>query len=59
MQATKIVARVQYVECPACGDYVEGFLGDPRGAGEDDDKIKCDKCGQEFGIPNDALVELS
>lgn len=59
MQATKIVARVQYVECPACGELLEGFLGDPRGAGEDDGEIECEDCGQKFSVPHDAEVVLS
>jgi len=59
MQATKIVARVQYVECPACGEHNEGFIGDPRGAGDADDEIKCEKCGQKFSVPYDVMVELS
>lgn len=60
MKAAKVVARVQYVECPACARHLEGIVGDPRGASRaSGDPLICDDCGVVFEVPNDVLVELS
>ena len=60
MITPKIVARVLYVECPACGEHLEGFVSGPRGAGiNGGPMIACEKCHQEFSIPYGTIVELS
>lgn len=61
MKATRLVAQVEYVECPSCGERVEGFLNDPRGAGEVDDEggIECEKCHVVFSIPSGIEVILN
>lgn len=40
-----IVVMAVYVECPSCGEKVEGWLSDPRGS-----ETACDHCGTTFAV---------
>lgn len=48
-----IRASVNHIECPHCSYELMGFLNDPRGG-----TFKCDECGKEFDVPDDAVVDL-
>ena len=46
----KIYIKVEYVECPYCGEYCRHWLCDPRG-----ETTTCDACDNEFEVMIDAL----
>lgn len=47
-------ATVRYVVCPSCEAQIEGFVMDPRGAGD----VACERCQAKFDIPADARVVM-
>lgn len=42
-----------YIECPHCGEVLEGWYVDPRGSID-----VCDFCDNEIEIPKDVEIEL-
>lgn len=53
-EITMFYATEVKAQCPTCGRWIEGWVGDPRLA-EDD---KCDFCGAHFHVHPDADVEF-
>ena len=40
-------------QCPKCKEWLDGWIGDPRGSTE-----TCDYCGEELTIHPDAYIEF-
>lgn len=61
MKPIEICATVQAVICPFCGSAIEGWLGDPRGAGIElgTEPVECEDCMGKFEIPYNAEVRLT
>jgi hypothetical protein len=58
--AIRVVARLESVECPACEQALEGFVGDPRGASvAAGNPVTCEHCGTVFGVPDDVRVDFA
>jgi hypothetical protein len=56
MVSTVYVEPVQvWFPCPACGQALEGYLGDPRGVHD----IDCENCGATFDIPARAALVIT
>jgi len=49
----KIKITELWVVCPYCGCYIGDWLDSPKG-----ETVKCDNCGKDFWVANDADFEM-
>lgn len=52
-KAMRFKAKAERVECPHCGKWSDGLLGDPRGK-----EAVCDSCEKHFEIDEQAEPEI-
>jgi len=55
MEAKRMTARVDEVECPHCQEMNGGWMIDPRGVA---DSYECDGCGKKFTVSSDIKIEI-
>lgn len=54
-EITMFYATAIKAKCPSCGEWLDGWIGDPRGS----EKSDCDYCGTSFKVHPDADVEFA
>ena len=52
-EATFLRTTSVQVECPHCGEYIDGWCGDPRGY-----EGACDFCGNKYKVHPEADIDF-
>lgn len=53
-EITMFYAASIKAKCPSCGEWLDGWFGDPRGK----EGVECEYCGAAFTVHPDADIEF-